>query len=91
MNESLKPTSDLAPDYYLHNFRFMLDWVCQSYVDLLHEHEHRFTRSTIRTAADKTITAGVVVLTTERIKNLEKHPTESQVIGIVFLKKMAKS
>ncbi len=42
MNESLKPTSDLAPDYYLHNFRFMLDWVFQSYVDLLHEHEHKF-------------------------------------------------
>lgn len=42
MNESLKPTLDLAPDYYLHNFRFMLDWVWQSYADLLSEHEHKF-------------------------------------------------
>lgn len=42
MNEPLKPTRDLAPDYYLHNFRFMLDWVLQRYADLLNEQESRF-------------------------------------------------
>lgn len=42
MNESLKPNTDLAPDYYLHNFRFMLDWVTHSYDDLLNEQESRF-------------------------------------------------
>jgi len=42
MNELLKPTLDLAPDYYLHNFRFMLDWVWKGYADLLNEEEHRF-------------------------------------------------
>ncbi len=45
MNESLKPTTDLAPDYYLHSFRFMLDWVLQGYADLLNEQENRFIQA----------------------------------------------
>lgn len=42
MNESPKPTIDLALDYYLHNFRLMLDWVWQRYADLLNEQELKF-------------------------------------------------
>lgn len=32
----------LATDYYLHNFRFLLDWVCKGYNDLLTPDEQRF-------------------------------------------------
>ena len=33
---------NLAPDYYLTNFRFLLDWVNERYGDLLNEHERHF-------------------------------------------------
>jgi hypothetical protein len=33
---------DLAPDYYLRNFRFLLDWVNARYFDLLSEDERSF-------------------------------------------------
>lgn len=33
---------DLAPDYYLKNFRFLLDWVHERYADLLNNEEQHF-------------------------------------------------
>lgn len=38
----LNDTPDLAPDYYLKNFRFLLDWVWQRYADLLNDDERHF-------------------------------------------------
>lgn len=40
MTISAATTTDLAPDYYLNNFLFLVDWVVQRYGDLLHEDEH---------------------------------------------------
>ena len=45
MNDSLAPKADLAPDYYLTNFRFMLDWVWERYADLLSAEEQGFIQS----------------------------------------------
>lgn len=36
---------DLPPDYYLANFRFMLDWVAQRYADLLNIQELEFIQA----------------------------------------------
>lgn len=35
-------TIELAPDYYLKNFNFMLEWVAERYSALLHDSEKRF-------------------------------------------------
>ena len=35
---------DLAPDYYLNNFRFLLDWVQERYADLLNVEEQHFVQ-----------------------------------------------
>ncbi len=45
MTESNKPATELAPDYYLHNFRFMVDWVWQRYADLLTAQEKEFIQA----------------------------------------------
>lgn len=45
MNDSLTPKADLAPDYYLTNFRFLLDWVWERYADLLSTDEQGFIQS----------------------------------------------
>jgi hypothetical protein len=45
MTESIKPATELAPDYYLHNFRFMVDWVWQRYADLLTTQEQEFIQA----------------------------------------------
>src|SRR6187551_675350 len=45
MNDSLTPKADLAPDYYLTNFRFLLDWVWERYADLLTANEQGFIQS----------------------------------------------
>jgi hypothetical protein len=42
MNNSKAPSTDLAPDYYLRNFTFLLDWITQHYADLLTESELDF-------------------------------------------------
>lgn len=42
MNNSKAPSTDLAPDYYLRNFTFLLDWITQHYADLLTESERDF-------------------------------------------------
>lgn len=45
MTESKKTANELAPDYYLHNFRFMVDWVWLRYVDLLTAQEQEFIQA----------------------------------------------
>lgn len=45
MNNTPNPPVDLAPDYYLNNFRFLLDWVHQRYADLLNGQEQRFIQT----------------------------------------------
>src|SRR5690606_21618717 len=45
MTDSLTPNVDLAPDYYLANFRFMLEWVWERYADLLNGEEQGFIQS----------------------------------------------
>ncbi len=45
MTESIKPATELAPDYYLHNFRFMVDWVWNRYADLLTAQEQEFIQA----------------------------------------------
>lgn len=42
MNNTPHRPADLAPDYYLNNFRFLLDWVFQRYKDLLNDNEQQF-------------------------------------------------
>jgi len=42
MSQSQSTTADLAADYYLTNFQFMVDWVLQRYTDLLSADEHQF-------------------------------------------------
>lgn len=42
MNNTPPRPADLAPDYYLNNFRFLLDWVFQRYRDLLNDDEQQF-------------------------------------------------
>lgn len=42
MNRSPPKAPDLAADYYLTNFQFMVDWVLQRYADLLSADEHQF-------------------------------------------------
>lgn len=44
MNNLANRPPNLAPDYYLKNFRFLVDWVAQRYADLLSEDEHTFVR-----------------------------------------------
>lgn len=41
MTISAATTTDLAPDYYLNNFLFLVDWVVLRYDDLLHKDEHQ--------------------------------------------------
>jgi VRR-NUC domain/Fanconi anemia-associated nuclease SAP domain len=45
MTESITPATPLAPDYYLHNFRFMVDWVWARYADLLTAQEAEFIQA----------------------------------------------
>lgn len=45
MDKVLTPAPDLAPDYYLTNFRFMLDWVWERYADLLNDDERHFIQA----------------------------------------------
>jgi hypothetical protein len=45
INNPLTPGADLAPDYYLTNFRFLVDWVWERYVDLLTLDEQQFIQS----------------------------------------------
>lgn len=47
-----KPAVDLAPDYYLGNFRFLLDWVWARYEDLLNEDEREFVQRFYRLGRD---------------------------------------
>lgn len=42
MNRSQPKAPDLAADYYLTNFHFMVNWVLQRYADLLSADEHQF-------------------------------------------------
>jgi hypothetical protein len=42
MNIQASARPELAPDYYLSNFQFMLDWVWERYSDLLSEDERFF-------------------------------------------------
>jgi hypothetical protein len=42
MNDLLNHPTDLAPDYYLKNFQFLVAWVQERYADLLSEDEHEF-------------------------------------------------
>lgn len=42
MNRSPPKAPDLAADYYLTNFHFMVNWVLQRYADLLSADEHQF-------------------------------------------------
>nr|WP_324258864.1 VRR-NUC domain-containing protein [Cellvibrio fontiphilus] len=42
MNNSIATTPDLAPDYYLKNFRFLVEWVDKRYADLLSAEEQHF-------------------------------------------------
>lgn len=42
MNTLVIATPELAPDYYLKNFRFLLDWVEERYADLLNDDERYF-------------------------------------------------
>lgn len=42
MNQSPPQVPDLAADYYLTNFHFMVNWVSQRYADLLNAEEHHF-------------------------------------------------
>lgn len=42
MNNLVKNAPDLAPDYYLKNFRFLVDWVQERYADLLNAEEQNF-------------------------------------------------
>jgi len=45
MNNVLTTTPDLAPDYYLKNFRFLVDWVWARYADLLDDDEQHFIQA----------------------------------------------
>ena len=45
MDKVLTQTPELAPDYYLTNFRFMLDWVWERYADLLNDDERTFIQA----------------------------------------------
>ncbi len=45
INDSPTPGAELAPDYYLANFRFLLDWVWERYADLLTVDEQEFIQS----------------------------------------------
>lgn len=45
MNNTPPRPVDLTPDYYLNNFRFLLEWVHQRYADLLNEQEQRFIQT----------------------------------------------
>lgn len=42
MNKAIATTPDLAPDYYLKNFRFLVEWVDERYADLLSTDEQDF-------------------------------------------------
>ena len=42
MNNTIATTPDLAPDYYLKNFRFLVQWVDERYADLLSAEEQHF-------------------------------------------------
>ena len=42
MSSNAPTFPNLAPDYYLKNFRFLLDWVQERYADLLNQEEHHF-------------------------------------------------
>lgn len=42
MNNTIATTPDLAPDYYLKNFRFLVEWVDERYADLLSAEEQDF-------------------------------------------------
>lgn len=42
MNNTIAATPDLAPDYYLKNFRFLVEWVDKRYADLLSTEEQDF-------------------------------------------------
>lgn len=42
MNNAIATTPDLAPDYYLKNFRFLVEWVDERYADLLSAEEQDF-------------------------------------------------
>ncbi len=42
MNDLLNRPADLAPDYYLKNFQFLVTWVQARYADLLNEDEREF-------------------------------------------------
>lgn len=42
MNNTIATTPDLAPDYYLKNFRFLVEWVDERYADLLSTEEQHF-------------------------------------------------
>lgn len=44
MNNLSSTTPDLAPDYYLRNFRFLVDWVSTRYADLLSADEQFFIK-----------------------------------------------
>lgn len=42
MSNVIPTVPDLAPDYYLKNFRFLIDWVQERYADLLNSEEQHF-------------------------------------------------
>ena len=42
MNKAIATTPDLAPDYHLKNFRFLVEWVDKRYADLLSIDEQDF-------------------------------------------------
>lgn len=42
MNNLIPTVPDLASDYYLQNFRFLLNWVQERYADLLNDEEQHF-------------------------------------------------
>ncbi|MES2673679.1 MAG: hypothetical protein V4660_05535 [Pseudomonadota bacterium] len=42
MKNSLTPSVELAPDYYLTNFNFLVDWVMQQHQDVLNNDEKSF-------------------------------------------------
>ncbi|HTF95523.1 MAG TPA: VRR-NUC domain-containing protein [Cellvibrio sp.] len=44
MTESPPFTPNLPPDYYLNNFRFLVDWVKDRYADLLSDDEQKFVQ-----------------------------------------------
>ncbi len=39
------PTLNIAPDYYLTNFKFLVAWVAERYTDLLNEEERKFVET----------------------------------------------